>query len=83
MTFMNASAEFSLRHALISVGNPHDQMTRCMEFVTIFSSASGRIFFRISLLIPNGIYSNKAQEYVENQALSGGVSTFLQSDLIL
>ena len=24
-----------------SVGNPRDQMTRCTEFVTIFSSASG------------------------------------------
>ena len=25
-----------------SVGNPHDQMTRCTEFVTIFSSALGK-----------------------------------------
>ena len=28
-----------------SVGNPCDQMTKRTEFVTIFSSASGRIFF--------------------------------------
>ena len=27
-----------------SVGNPRDQMTKCMKFVTIFSLASGRIF---------------------------------------
>ena len=27
-----------------SVGNPPDQMTKCMELVTIFSPASGRIF---------------------------------------
>ena len=27
-----------------SVGITHDQMTKCTEFVTIFSSASGRIF---------------------------------------
>ena len=26
------------------MGNPHDQMTKCTEFVTIFSSTSGRIF---------------------------------------
>ena len=56
-------------------------MTRCTEFVTIFSSTSGRIF-RISRFIPDGICSNKAQ-YAENQALSGGVSTILQSGLIL
>ena len=29
---------------VISVGNPCDGMTKCTEFVTIFSSASGRIF---------------------------------------
>ena len=29
---------------LNSVGNPCDQMTRYMEFVTIFSSAYGRVF---------------------------------------
>ena len=28
---------------LLSVGNPCDQMTRCIEFVTVFGSASGRI----------------------------------------
>ena len=27
-----------------SVGNPRDQVTRCKEFVTVFSSAQGRIF---------------------------------------
>ena len=27
-----------------SVGNPCDQMTKCTEFVTIFSSAPSRIF---------------------------------------
>ena len=31
-----------------SVGNPCDQMTRCTEFVAIFSSASGRIFQNIT-----------------------------------
>ena len=30
--------------SLNSVGNPRDQMTKCTEFVTIFSSASSRIF---------------------------------------
>ena len=34
-----------------TVGNPRDQMTRYTEFVTIFSSASGRIFFRISRFV--------------------------------
>ena len=43
------------------MGNPRDQMTRYMEFVIIFSSESGTIFFRISLFIPNGICSNKVQ----------------------
>ena len=42
-----------------SVGNQRDRMTKYM-FITIFSSASGSIF-RISLFIPNGICSNKAQ----------------------
>ena len=28
----------------LSVGNPRDQMTKYTEFVTVFSSASGRIF---------------------------------------
>ena len=28
----------------LSVGNPRDQKTKCAEFVTIFSSASGRVF---------------------------------------
>ena len=28
----------------VQCGNPRDQMTKCTEFVTIFSSASGRIF---------------------------------------
>ena len=41
-------------------GITSDQMTKCMEFVTIFSSAQVG-FFRISRLIPDGICSNKAQ----------------------
>ena len=32
------------RGKINSVGNPRDQMTKYTEFVTIFSSASGRIF---------------------------------------
>ena len=35
--------------SICSVGNPHDQMTSYMEFVTIFSSAYGRIFKNISI----------------------------------
>ena len=43
------------------MGNPHDQMTRYTEFVTILTSAYKVGFFRISLFILNGICSNKAQ----------------------
>ena len=32
-------------HNICRVGNPPDQKIRCTEFVTIFSSASGRFFF--------------------------------------
>ena len=34
---------------MYSVGNSHDQMTKCTKFVTFFSSASGRIFQNISI----------------------------------
>ena len=49
------------KNTMGSVGNPHDRMTRCAEFVAIFSSASGSFFFRISRFILDGICSNKAQ----------------------
>ena len=44
----------------LSVGNPHDQMTRYTTFL-----------------------KKNISEYLENQALSGGVSTILRSGLIL
>ena len=53
-------------------------MTKCMDFVNIFSSASGTIFLEYL-----DLYLMEWAEYVENHALSGGVSAILQSGLIL
>ena len=44
VSIMSVSLKATLGKWLISVENPRDQMIRCTEFVTIFSSASGRIF---------------------------------------
>ena len=52
--------KISKRKEFYSVGSPGDQMTRYTKFVTIISSAQGRLF-RISLFIPNGICSNNVQ----------------------
>ena len=65
-----------------SVGNPRDRMTKYTEFVTIFSSASGRMFSNISIHTEWNLFKWNA-EYAENQALSGGVSAILRSGLIL
>ena len=47
-------------NGITSVENPHDQMIRCTEFVTILALHQVG-FFRISRFIPDGICSTKAQ----------------------
>ena len=45
-------------HSLISVGNPRDQLTQNADFIAILAPLKVRLF-KISPVIPNGIYSNK------------------------